>query len=349
MLLKWANQDPVSQKEIARNEAVYAIQSNRNPFIDFPNLAEYIWGSHKGEVFNLADNQGGESGTTSTPHLITPSPDMELDFGEVAIGQTSTAKLHLLGENLTGTALTLAIYDRDDTNGAAMYNIDGSNRFKASVASINSANGLWVTVTYAPTELGTHTTRLAISGGGITGSFGIGLSGECLEVPQLSAPTAIAATNISTDSYTANWTPYPGDVVDYYVVNRTQYVNGTATTEQLVAEETSLDIEDFCGSESYTVQSVRLGTYSEPSNSIYVSTTSISGVQAQQPIAAKYVAGGVRIVSTADVHNLRVLDTAGRTISAYDSVSNGEVIPLPNGIYFITADQVVAPIKFIVQ
>ena len=40
LLLKWDRQDPVSQKEIDRNEAVYSRQHNRNPFIDHPELAQ---------------------------------------------------------------------------------------------------------------------------------------------------------------------------------------------------------------------------------------------------------------------------------------------------------------------
>ncbi len=38
MLLEWHAADPVSAKEIDRNEAVFAIQSNRNPFIDRPDF-----------------------------------------------------------------------------------------------------------------------------------------------------------------------------------------------------------------------------------------------------------------------------------------------------------------------
>lgn len=45
MLLEWHRADPVSQKEISRNEAVYKQQGNRNPFVDHPELAEYIWGT----------------------------------------------------------------------------------------------------------------------------------------------------------------------------------------------------------------------------------------------------------------------------------------------------------------
>lgn len=44
MLGEWHVNDPVSQKEIDRNNAVYAIQGNRNPFIDNPNYVYQIWG-----------------------------------------------------------------------------------------------------------------------------------------------------------------------------------------------------------------------------------------------------------------------------------------------------------------
>jgi len=44
MLLDWHRNDQVSSKETNRNDAVYAIQNNRNPFIDHPEFVEYIWG-----------------------------------------------------------------------------------------------------------------------------------------------------------------------------------------------------------------------------------------------------------------------------------------------------------------
>ncbi len=52
MLIKWAKNDPVSDKETARNEAVYALQKNRNPFIDYPGLEVYIWGKKADEAFS---------------------------------------------------------------------------------------------------------------------------------------------------------------------------------------------------------------------------------------------------------------------------------------------------------
>lgn len=45
MLIKWHTNDPVSQKEIDRNNAIYNIQLNRNPFIDYPELVGKIYGA----------------------------------------------------------------------------------------------------------------------------------------------------------------------------------------------------------------------------------------------------------------------------------------------------------------
>lgn len=43
MLFDWHTNDPVSQKEIDRNNAIYNYQGNRNPFVDFPNYVAEVW------------------------------------------------------------------------------------------------------------------------------------------------------------------------------------------------------------------------------------------------------------------------------------------------------------------
>lgn len=55
MLLRWANEDPVSQKEIDRNEAVYKLQGNRNPYVDYPGLEQYVWGEYTDKTFSYAN------------------------------------------------------------------------------------------------------------------------------------------------------------------------------------------------------------------------------------------------------------------------------------------------------
>lgn len=69
LLLEWARLDPVDTKETARNEAVYAAQGNRNPFIDFPGLEEYVWGSKKGESFHVSFDYTAFDGVYPEPEL----------------------------------------------------------------------------------------------------------------------------------------------------------------------------------------------------------------------------------------------------------------------------------------
>ena len=54
LLMKWHREDPVSRKEIDRNNGIQKTQGNRNPFIDYPYLAEFIWGEHAGETVDMS-------------------------------------------------------------------------------------------------------------------------------------------------------------------------------------------------------------------------------------------------------------------------------------------------------
>ena len=45
MLIRWHEEDPVSQKETDRNNAIWDIQRNRNPFIDHPDYVAAVWGT----------------------------------------------------------------------------------------------------------------------------------------------------------------------------------------------------------------------------------------------------------------------------------------------------------------
>lgn len=55
VLLAWNQQDPVSAKEIARNDSIYKLQNNRNPFIDHPEWANDIWSPTAGIFENAAE------------------------------------------------------------------------------------------------------------------------------------------------------------------------------------------------------------------------------------------------------------------------------------------------------
>ena len=339
LLLQWHEQDPVSQKEIDRNNVVYGYQNNRNPFIDYPELAQYIWGDKVGQKFYT-----GEQGTpTGDPTLITPVQDMELDFGQVALGSDGTARLQFKGTNLKGAlSLILSRGDKDMFELTQTY---------VNASQANTESGFWVTVKYKPTSLGTHTTRLIISDGGLDGSRGVGLRGECMPVPTLTAPVATQPTDITPDSYTANWTPVAGEVVDYYIVHRTCYNGASSSVEDLMAEDSSLQITDFnlYESESYSVKSVRLGYESQLSNTINVDHAGVTGVIADAPLGAAWYPGGVRIVTATPQTGLRVIDMSGRTIIELDMVEDNDIIPLPAGVYIIVTDTHSKPIRIAVH
>jgi endonuclease I len=72
LLLEWNRLDPVSDKERTRVENVFAIQRNRNPFIDHPELIEYIWGNMIGKPYY--ETISGIKSTASHRMSISPNP-----------------------------------------------------------------------------------------------------------------------------------------------------------------------------------------------------------------------------------------------------------------------------------
>lgn len=341
LLLKWSRMDPVSDKEMARNEAVYKIQNNRNPFIDNPLLAEYIWGDRYGEAFNL-DSSGDEP--QGDPMLITPNQETVIEMGEVALGKSISMTVYVKGKYLKEN-LTALLY-RDD---AAM--------FKLSVTSIprvaaNSDDGYPLVVTYTPTSLGSHKCRLIIYDGGLTGSYGADISAQCLPVPSLSTINALEPVDVNGTNYTACWNSAP-ETIDYYIVNRTVYDgnNNILSHDQFTTEETVYQFDDLNSGEThtYTVQSYRLGYTSLPSNVITIASSGITGVNADRPIAFIPTAGGVLVKSSEPHYNVDIYSVGGKLVKHIDVVNNDDFIYLPQGIYILRSANVHKPQKLVIR
>jgi hypothetical protein len=73
-LLLWNQSDPRDDFEMNRNNYIYTWQVNRNPFIDYPALADYIWGTHAGEPW-FAALSNNENQTVN--YVIYPNPARE--------------------------------------------------------------------------------------------------------------------------------------------------------------------------------------------------------------------------------------------------------------------------------
>ena len=108
LLLKWHRQDPVSEKERDRNDAVYKHQKNRNPFIDHPEMAEYIWGDKS--------DQRWSSTSSNLPELNAA--------GEIKVIPT-----------ISGVEISVS----DDARiPVAIYSVDGTCRFNGHAAGHTS-------------------------------------------------------------------------------------------------------------------------------------------------------------------------------------------------------------------
>ena len=187
LLLKWHRQDPVSQKEIDRNEVVYRRQRNRNPFIDHPELAEHIWGNKQ----NVAWTPNGDA----EPEIVLPAQGASVDFGVSGLGHAITRNIVVRTINATA-ATSVAV------SGAA---------FKASASSLaasatNSANGTPLTITFTPNAEGVFSGSVTLTSGSLSRT--VALAGRGVD-----GLPAGPATYITDESFTATWV-YIGDDVN---------------------------------------------------------------------------------------------------------------------------------------
>lgn len=88
MLLKWHRADPVSDKERKRNNGVEKKQGNRNPFVDDPELAEYIWGNKMGQAYTTVREP--EETALRQPVI---NYDITIDNGNVSLTMEKDAQV----------------------------------------------------------------------------------------------------------------------------------------------------------------------------------------------------------------------------------------------------------------
>ena len=140
MLIRWAKADPIDDVEIARNNAVYLedVQKNRNPFVDYPGLEDYIWGDKVNETFYYDNYNGGESNYVAMP-VIAPGSGTYYESIEVTMtSATEGASVYytLNGEDASEQSMlyegpiTLDVYGTYDVRAIAIK--DGNRSSQAS-------------------------------------------------------------------------------------------------------------------------------------------------------------------------------------------------------------------------
>ena len=193
MLLRWNEMDPVSQKEIDRNDAVQKEQGNRNPFIDYPELVDLIFGDRRNVPFSPV----GED----SPYIETPQSGSTLDLGtaSVNVSEPVTMPLQVKGHNLEGD-ISLEIGGTD------------SECFAVTPRTLTADavnNGAMIELSYRSTLVGSHRATLDITGGGMASPVVVNLTGKAID-----DFVALPARDIAKNSFVAAWTPKSG-ATDY--------------------------------------------------------------------------------------------------------------------------------------
>ncbi len=140
LLIEWNNLDPVSQKEINRNNAVYLIQNNRNPYIDHPEYVAAVWGGIPIILVSsiTVQGQGGVNSIStlggSLQMLATVLPVNASNSSYTWSVTNSTATINAAG-------LLIAINDGIDTVIATANDGSGVVGFKAITIS-NQGSGM---------------------------------------------------------------------------------------------------------------------------------------------------------------------------------------------------------------
>lgn len=183
LLLEWHRADPVSQKELDRQEEVYKIQGNRNPFIDCPDLAELIWGDKQDEAFSAP--------AIGDAFLVSPTRWDKFNFGVVMKGNSQRITFTVEGLNIDNE---LSISIKDGTKAFALS--------KAKITASEALNREEVTLTFDASETGEYADTIVIAGGGLATAVKIGLRASVTDEFM-----TLPATDIAPTEATLNWMP----------------------------------------------------------------------------------------------------------------------------------------------
>lgn len=248
LLLTWHRQDPVSEKERNRLAAIYKLQNNRNPYIDYPELVEHLWGNRKGQPWTA---EGGDY-----PYLNTPSTGAIFDFGKVVYPHAAILTVNLKAQNLTGD-LSISI------TGANAANFLVTN---STISKADAEAGYLIPVNYSAQTMGAKTAQLNISGGGITATS------VTLKAFSTDEFLALPATNITSNGFTANWAA-SATATGYNLNVYSLKSNGATESTTLLQEEFLSGLPVSWTSEGYTDNqtsgSMRLASGSNPGKIIF--------------------------------------------------------------------------------
>ena len=236
MLLTWHAQDPVNTREIDRNNAIYALQNNRNPYIDHPEYVQAIWNPTPDTVAPAAATNLAVTGTTSS----TVSLSWSAASDDVAVTSYDIYINNVLKTSVSSSNLTVTITGLTPETSYSFYVV-------AKDAAVNSSP----------------------ASDGVSGTTTIFIPDT--EIP--TAPTNLAVTGSSSSTVSLSWTASTDNigVTSYDVYVNSAYKSSVSGTTAIVNGLTPVTTYSF-----YVVAKDASANSSPQSNSVNGTTTVIS-------------------------------------------------------------------------
>ena len=248
MLLNWSDNDPVSQKEIDRNEVVYGIQGNRNPFIDHPEYAHLIWEpGWSGTAYAITCATGLSHGSISAPNTAvagtivtltaTPNSGYELDTWTVTKTGDANTTITVSGNTFVMPNYAVTVSATFKVNNT-LYNItQGSVSHGSFTTSASSAkSGTTITLTanpasgydlyawyvYKTDDINTH---VSVTTSGNSGSFTM----PAFDVTVLASFAQVSSSNyVKVASAPSDWS---GEYLIVYEAGSKAFDGGLTTLD----------------------------------------------------------------------------------------------------------------------
>ena len=303
MLLEWHRKDPVSQKEINRNNDIHDKQSNRNPYIDYPELVEYVWG-------NMVGTNWTPGGTVNpnNPELNLPEDGSIVEMGSTTPGNELTAVVDVEGVDLLQD-LSVSVAG------------DGFAVEPSIISVADAISGSEVYVTFTSTTPGNYTGTLTVASSEVSATVTLH---AVVEGASIDTPVATDATNITATSFQANWGEVSGAQSYTLYVSKKGYVPPATYTLLLDEDMSDGKTTWTAGGKTYKDDGYfRLGTGSGIGSvtSPLVNLTTSNGITTVK-ITAKYYgndSGTQMKVSVIDDSKAE-LDSKTFTLTASDAV-----------------------------
>ena len=261
MMMRWSALDPVDDIEIARNNEI-AKKQNRNPFIDYPGLEEYIWGTKTSEAFSYDNYEGSSSGKQ-----------------HVTMAFSLTSVTATLGESFAAPTLSMSpsgltvTYSSSNTNVATVDASTGAVTLKAVGITIITATFAGNDDYYANST--TYTLTVKKQGGD---------DPTPVETVIWEEDWTGSSENVSVESINNSSATYQGDGGKYCKIYNEERAGGTAP--ELLIPKTSRTINyfiatialgDACGEMPLSFKSNKTISVTSTTFGVTVTAGSVSG------------------------------------------------------------------------